>query len=135
MTYTVIEFLGQGGFARVQKVIDEFGVAYAKKTYEPNPQLLKDVGDVHLKRRFVREVRYQSTIKYPNVVEIVEHFLEDNPPYFIMPLAECTLKEELVSDPTLGENLHTALFGILAGLEFLHMSFVSTKKFWDYHHN
>lgn len=120
MPYTYKRFKGNGGFARVDIVVNEHGMEFAQKTYDPQPQLLQAVGDEHLKRRFIREVRYQTKVSHPNVVEIIEDFLTEDPPSFIMPLAECTLKDELNSDPTLGSNLHTALFDILAGLEFLH---------------
>ncbi|MFH4718079.1 serine/threonine-protein kinase [Vibrio alginolyticus] len=120
MSYQYHSFKGQGGFARVDIVTDGSGNQFAQKTYAPLPQLLQAVGDEHLKRRFIREVSYQKTVKHPNVVEILDDYLLENPPRFIMPLAECTLKDELATDPTLGANLHKALFDILAGLEFLH---------------
>jgi serine/threonine protein kinase len=120
MAYQFLSFKGQGGFARVDVVTNDSGETFAQKTYEPAPQLVQAVGDELLKRRFIREVRYQKTINHPNVVPIVEHFLTEDPPSFIMPLADCTLKEELVSDPTLGVNLNQSLFDILTGLEFLH---------------
>jgi len=120
MSYTFSKHIGRGGFAQVDIVTNEQGNSFAQKTYAPDPQLIKAVGDDHLKRRFVREVRYQSTINHPNIVQIIDFFLVENPPRFIMPLAVCTLRDELQQDPTLGTNLHTALFDILAGLEHLH---------------
>ncbi len=120
MTYKFEKNIGNGGFARVDIVTDSSSTRFAQKTYEPLPKLIQAVGDEHLKRRFIREVKYQKTIIHPNVVEILDDFLGENPPRFIMPLAECTLRDELNIDPTLGKNLHTALFDILAGLEFLH---------------
>ncbi|TNH97285.1 serine/threonine protein kinase [Aeromonas sobria] len=120
MNYSYLSFKGQGGFARVDVVTDQQGQLFAKKTYSPDAQLVRDIGDDHLKRRFIREVKYQSSVQHPNVVEVVEQFLQEDPPYFIMPLADCTLKDELQADATLGKNLMPALFGILAGLEFLH---------------
>jgi len=120
MNYNFSKHIGRGGFAQVDIVTNEHGYSFAQKTYAPDPQLIKAVGDDHLKRRFVREVRYQSTINHPNIVQIIDFFLDEDPPRFIMPLAECTLRDELQQDPTLGANLHTALFDILAGLEHLH---------------
>ncbi|MCE9781339.1 serine/threonine-protein kinase [Shewanella algae] len=120
MAYRVVSMKGQGGFARVDIVVNGAGRRFAQKTYDPAPQLLEQVGDEHLKRRFIREVKYQKEITHPNVVPIIEEFLSEDPPRFIMPLAECTLKDEMLVDSTLGDNLHTALFDILAGLEFLH---------------
>lgn len=122
MTYTFQYEKGRGGFARVDIVSNPHGQQFARKTYDPQPQLLNDVGDEELRRRFVREVQYQSSVNHPNVVRIVESFLSANPPAFIMPIAECTLKDEMWFDHTLGANLNTALFDILSGLEHLHRS-------------
>lgn len=122
MSYNYVTNKGAGGFARVDIVADNAGNTYAKKTYAPQTNLIEAVGDEHLKKRFVREVSYQLNLKHPNIVEILEHFLDEDPPSFIMPLAECTLKDELNDDPTLNGNLKTALFDILAGLEYLHDS-------------
>lgn len=122
MSYTFNYAKGRGGFARVDIVTNQLGQEFAQKTYDPQQQLLTDVGDTELRRRFVREVQYQSSISHPNVVRIVESFLGANPPAFIMPVADCTLKDEMVADPTLGANLNTALFDILSGLEHLHRS-------------
>lgn len=120
MSYTEVCEKGQGGFARVIEVRDVAGKHFAKKIYNPQKQIIDVVGDEHLKKRFKREVRYQSTLNHPNIVRILEHFLDDEPPYFIMPLAEGTLRDDLVADPTLGGDPRKALFDILAGLEVLH---------------
>lgn len=122
MTYRFEYEKGRGGFARVDIVSNLQGQHFAQKTYDPQPQLLTDVGDEELRRRFVREVQYQSSVNHPNVVQIVESFLWADPPAFIMPIAECTLKDEMAIDNTLGANLNTALFDILSGLEHLHRS-------------
>ena len=118
--YTVIEKLGQGGFAEVYKVTDENGEEYAEKVYHPNSELVSNVGEEQLKKRFAREVRCQSKIKHQNVVPIFETFLDTSPPSFVMPLASGTLQDELKLDSTLGANPKKALFDILAGLEALH---------------
>jgi serine/threonine protein kinase len=119
-TYTELEKLGAGGFAEVFKVVDENAIEYAKKVFKPNQQLVEAVGEKDLKRRFSREVKYQSKVENINVVSIVEHSLETDPPYFIMPLAECTLQDQLENDPTLKGNPKEALFDILSGLEAVH---------------
>jgi serine/threonine protein kinase len=122
MTYTFNYAKGRGGFARVDIVSDHHGQQFAQKTYDPQAQLLNDVGDAELRRRFVREVQYQSSVNHPNVVQILQSFLMADPPAFIMPVADCTLRDEMAFDPTLGTNLHTALSDILNGLEHLHRS-------------
>jgi eukaryotic-like serine/threonine-protein kinase len=119
--YSEIGEKGRGGFARVMIIADEITEEkFAKKIYAPQEHLVNAVGDEHLKKRFKREVRYQDSIDHPNVVKILEHFLDDEPPYFIMPLANCTLKDEVEADITLGGNPRKALFDILAGLEAVH---------------
>ncbi|MFQ2590346.1 serine/threonine-protein kinase [Aeromonas caviae] len=121
MTYIDVCDKGQGGFAKVIVVKHvETGRLYAKKIYSPQQSIINAVGDEHLKKRFKREVRYQSSLNHPNIAPILEHFLDDEPPYFIMPLAEETLQDELSADSTLGGDPRSALFDILAGLEILH---------------
>ena len=71
-------------------------------------------------RRFKREVRYQSQINHPNVVEVIEYNLNTEPPRFVMPLAIGSLKDDIESDRTLGGNPKKPLFDILAGLEAIH---------------
>jgi serine/threonine protein kinase len=121
VSYTEIEEKGRGGFARVVIIADDTtGEKFAKKIYAPQQNIVDAVGDDHLKKRFKREVRYQSSLNHPNIVVICKHFLDEEPPYFIMPLADCTLKDELDADHTLGGDPRKALFDILAGLETLH---------------
>ena len=121
MSYSEIKEKGRGGFARVVIVADnKTKKRFARKTYDPQEHLVDAVGDKLLKKRFKREVRYQDSLNHPNIVAIHEHFLDEEPPYFIMPLADCTLKDELEVDLTLGGNPRKALFDILAGLEALH---------------
>ena len=120
MSYTEVSEKGQGGFARVLVVEDSDGEQFAKKVYSPMDNILAAVGDEHLKKRFKREVKYQSKVKHRNVVPILESHLDEEPPYFIMPLAECTLQDEMRADPSLSGNYKSALFDVLAGLECMH---------------
>lgn len=121
MSYIEVEKKGSGGFATVFRVEESTtGISYAKKVYNPQQNIVDAVGDEHLKKRFKREVNYQSNLNHPNIVAIHESFLSEEPPYFIMPLADCTLKDELNIDATLGGNPRKALFDILTGLAVLH---------------
>lgn len=112
--------MGRGSFARVTEVENDSGVRCAKKTFEPMEHLVKAVGKENLERRFKREVKYQSTLSHPNIVPILESNLDDDPPFFLMPLAECTLKDELESDPSVDGRYKEVLFDLLSGLECLH---------------
>lgn len=120
MEYNEIEEIGQGGFAKVILVQNEDKKEFAKKVFSPLPSIIKNVGENDLKRRFIREVKYQSSLKHRNIVEIIESYLTNEPPFFIMPLADCTLRDELIEDSTLNGEPNLALFDILAGLEVMH---------------
>ncbi|MDF2603494.1 serine/threonine-protein kinase [Sphingomonas sp.] len=116
MAYDAIEILGRGGFGVVERVVDGAGQVFARKTLEVPAHI--DVAA--MKPRFEREVRYQRAITHPNVVHIFDHDLNANPPWFIMPMAECSLLDEMSVDRTLGGAPLKALFDILAGLEEIH---------------
>jgi serine/threonine protein kinase len=116
MAYQLKNKIGQGGFGLVEEVQRDDGLRYARKTLVVPPNL----DPAMVKPRFEREVKYQSAISHNHVVPIFDHDLTASPPWFIMPLAECSLLDQLQQDRTLGGDLHTALFHILAGLEEIH---------------
>ncbi|TPG11968.1 serine/threonine protein kinase [Sphingomonas oligophenolica] len=108
--------MGQGGFGIVEEVIGEDGLRYARKTLVVPPNLEVD----QVKPRFEREVKYQSAISHNHVVHIFHHDLTANPPWFTMPLAQCSLLDEMMIDRTFSGDPRLALFSILAGLEEIH---------------
>lgn len=114
-----IRRLGEGGFAAVDEVVMPNGERFARKTLQPQSNILQVVSMEKLRERFSREVRYQSGISHPNVVKIFDWDLDSDPPYCLMELAEATLADELLADRTLGGNPQPALFDILAGLQAL----------------
>lgn len=116
MDYTVIKEIGRGGFGIVEKVRGADGQIYARKSLIVPPHL----DATGMQRRFEREVKYQSAISHENVVQILAQDPSDKLSWFIMPLAECSLLDEMLVDRTLGENLHVVLFHVLAGLEEIH---------------
>ncbi len=120
MDYTVISEKGNGAFAKVFVVENAAGEQFAQKVYSPIENILTAVGDSNLKKRFKREVKYQSKVNHRNVVPILESHLLEIPPFFIMPLAECTLQEELKDDPSLSGEYKKVLFDVLSGLECIH---------------
>jgi serine/threonine protein kinase len=125
MAYTKIKELGRGGFGRVYEVCDGKQETFAMKEFSPNAELqaVIDKGIVSLedlKKRFFKEVKYQSRVKSRNVVKIIGSNLENVTPWYVMELGVGTLQDDLIADRTLGNNLKTALFDILAGLEAIH---------------
>jgi serine/threonine protein kinase len=116
MNYHYVAERGKGGFGVVAEVRGDDGHLYARKSLIVPPNLT----EAEVRPRFEREVRYQSAICHPNVVRIITSDLDATPPWFIMPLAKCSLHDELMLDRTLGGDPTTALFHILAGLEEIH---------------
>lgn len=81
--------IGQGGFGAVfngQRTEDgwECVIKYLREPYGPDDR-----------RRFQREVRMQSLLKHPFIVSVVGRNLDADPPWFVMPKAECSLRRAL----------------------------------------
>jgi eukaryotic-like serine/threonine-protein kinase len=84
--YLVRGFLGQGGMGAVLRVHDrtretEFALKYCE--------------EIRFHQRFGREVRCMSRVKSNHVIEIVDSSIDNDPPYFVMPLAVGSLEEKL----------------------------------------
>jgi serine/threonine protein kinase len=85
--------LGAGGFGvvyEVERTLD--GLALAGKA-------LRRGASQRDRRRFEREVRLQAKLDHPNIVPIVAMNLDDDPPWFVMPVAQENLRTLLVSVP------------------------------------
>ncbi|MCR9257530.1 MAG: serine/threonine protein kinase [Alphaproteobacteria bacterium] len=115
----VLRRIGQGGFGNVDHVVMKDGTERARKEFSQNqplsPELLENV-----QKRFSKEVKVQSAVDHPNIVPILSSNLSANPPNYTMPLAECSLDDDLTADRTLGGRFISALSDIVAGLEELH---------------
>ena len=118
MKFAVKNEIGRGGFGIVERGRGDDGNDYALKTLNAAAFSPDETAD--LTKRFEREVRYQSQVHHPNVVEIVEYNLDDDPPWFVMPLAMGSLTDDIDADRTLGGNPGKPLFDILVGLEAIH---------------
>lgn len=110
--------LGKGGFGVVERVQLQDGSFVARKTL----QLTNDQEEnVNLKRRFKREVEYQSSFNHPNIVNILQTNLDGHPPSFMMPLATCHLGGEGKAGLTFDfDTKIKAFLNTLAGLKALH---------------
>lgn len=85
--YQVRSVIGRGGMGTVLHVEStRDGQSYALKYCLPGE-------NVH--RRFVREVRFLSGLKHPNIVPVVDARLEHTPAYYVMPLAVGSLQDEV----------------------------------------
>ena len=120
MKLTLIENIGPGGFGVVDKVQDEKGNIYARKTFQiNNPNFPASLVD-NARQRFVREAKYQKAILHKNIVPVLFENLKTNPPFYLMPLAVSTLFSDLEKERTLSGKFMNAIMDIIAGLEELH---------------
>jgi hypothetical protein len=119
---TVVGELARGGFGRVERVRAADGRILARKVFEPSPRLgLPDELDLpKLRKRFEREVRVQMALAPYGMMPIEHAALDEEPPWFLMPLAERNYREQVREDRR-GERISPEpLLDILNGLEELH---------------
>ena len=119
--FSVIREIGKGGFGIVHEVLDTNGDRFAKKTYLINQSFtVTDEINAHLKRRFEREAKLQSGISHRNIVPILKKNLDEDPAYFLMPVAEASLEQDFHKDKTIGGKWMNAILDIISGLEEIH---------------
>lgn len=113
--------IGSGGFGLVDAAvrIDEDGREIegnlARKTLLPHhaafPQILK---------RFKREVRFLGEMEHPHVIPVVGRNLSDDPPWFVMPRAECNLLQVIPEHVDDRDWIVEIFTGILEGVAHAH---------------
>jgi serine/threonine-protein kinase len=89
--YQLLEPIGSGGMAGVWAVQDEAGHRYALKS--PASGLRADAGTW---RRFAREAKAMCLIDHPNVVSVVDVFVEAESLYLVMELVPGRTLDKLV---------------------------------------
>lgn len=120
MEYTFIKHIDHGGFGKVEKVKGSDGQFYAKKTFELDPRMMEGGLEENAKKRFIQEAQFQSSLNHKNVVPVIELFIDSDPPFFIMPLAEGSLEEDAKTKAINASNFMQPILDILSGLEELH---------------
>lgn len=95
--------IGSGGFGTVEEAvrIDEEGAVVEEGLAQKKllPEFVKDAEAV---ARFRREVRYLDEMDHPHVIPVVGRNLSASPPWFIMPRAEGSLRDQI--DDHVGEE-------------------------------
>lgn len=86
-TYKKIREIGRGGFSVIFEVLSKENEKFAMKELTDNT----DDG----KRRFIREISLISRISNQNIISIIDKNVESEPFTFIMPLADCNLRQFL----------------------------------------
>ncbi|HRJ31291.1 MAG TPA: serine/threonine-protein kinase [Cyclobacteriaceae bacterium] len=119
MDLKFIETIGQGGFGIVDRVSNKKGDILARKMFLVSIKTSPDLHD-HVKKRFIREAKVQKQFVHKNIVPVLDEDLEIDPPYFLMPVAESSLADDIEKDRTLKGNYMQAMMDIIAGLEEIH---------------
>ncbi len=80
-----------GGQGSVWKATSPSGSIVAYKVFQANPASV----DIPLdRRRFVSEIRIQSTVGHPGIVSVIEEGVDVNGnPFYVMELADCSLQQ------------------------------------------
>jgi serine/threonine protein kinase len=119
--YEVIKEIGRGGYGIVYEVVNDNQEFYALKQfsinqdYSPSDELIE-----HFKKRFERETLTQEEFRSINIVPILNYDFNTDPMYYVMPLANCTLKDELDLTQLSDADKVNVIYDILNGLEAIH---------------
>ncbi len=118
----VLREINRGGFGRVEEIETQSGERLARKVFDPLPDVIRSSpsGVAKLKKRFEREAKTQASLDRDYFVPILEMNLEGNAPWFSMPLADRTLRDELVASRSDRTIPTSALADVMNSLEQLH---------------
>ncbi len=112
--------LDGGGFADVYRASD-------LKVREGEPhgvvaiKVLRELVDVQVRRRFMRELRLISQCAHPNIVKILESGESDGGSlWYAMPLAKSSLSEMLDQYSGNDDRIAQVMLQVLAGVRFVH---------------
>jgi len=111
--YLIEDEIGEGGMGKVFRVTHE-GNSFALK-------ICTDLDEESVKR-FKREVRLMNSVNHENVIEILEMNLDNDPPYFVMPLCQCSLDDKLGQLQNKHELALKLLFQVCKGINAIHLS-------------
>lgn len=110
--------LGKGGQGTVwQAIRHDTGETVAMKFPLESLDMSEGSPD---RKRFVREVRYQSTLRHAGIMPIVAMNLKAAKPFLVMPLASHSLEDLLTSGRLTEELTFSIAAEVLAALEYAH---------------
>lgn len=117
----VVRTIDRGAFGSVELVELEDGTICARKVFAPAFAVANSSDAQKLKTRFQREVSLQSTLPADLFVPILGHDLNDDPPWFLMPLCERTLQQEMDAHAKVSSIPAAALLNVLDSLHYLEL--------------
>ena len=112
--YKKQERINSGGFGvvyRAVRVEDSEIVAYKELPLGANEEE---------KKRFAREVRIQAKLEHKHIVPILGYNLQIEAPFFVMPIAEASLRERLGQIAGDTHKVFSIFHQLLDGLEYAH---------------
>lgn len=116
-----VDVINRGGFGRVEQVQLDDGRIVARKVFDPTQDVIAGADIGKLKRRFKREVRVQSSLSGDFVVPVISFDLDDDQPWFTMPLCDRNYSVQIAEDKANGVVSRQPLADILNALEALHL--------------
>lgn len=120
-----IKKIGEGAFGYVEKIElynlnnDICGI-YGRKILSPKAEILKNISLDEVKRRFIREVIYQSNCSSKNIISICLFNQYIDTPYFIMELGICDLQKDIESEILNEDKKIEILTMIVHGMKNIH---------------
>ncbi|MBQ7149464.1 MAG: serine/threonine protein kinase [Prevotella sp.] len=111
--YTILSEVGRGGFGVVY-MVEKDSQRYAMKAVLPN-------ADQETVTRFRREARMLSIVNDENVIAITDCDLDNNPPFYIMPLCSESLTHRVRAGMSDDESL-TACIDFCKGIYAIHQA-------------
>lgn len=117
----VVRSINRGGMGRVEEVELLDGTRAARKVFDPDPLAYSNALEFEkLRKRFEREVKYQTELGRHGAMPVLGSALKDDPPWFVMPLADKTYADQIIEDRANKKISPEPLADILSGLEQLH---------------
>jgi hypothetical protein len=116
----LIRVINNGGFGRVEEVELPSTKRAARKVFDPEPFFVAAAGVTKLKERFKREVKVQSALDPKFCMPVLDVGLAAEPPWFTMPLADRSLRDEINDARAANTIPKKALADVLNALEAIH---------------
>jgi len=93
---------------------------YARKVLNPDPDILRSITYDEIKRRFIREVIYQSKCSHTNIIQIFlfNQYVEN--PYFVMEHGQTDLSSEMMTNALSEERKIEIMLMMLQATKRIH---------------
>lgn len=117
----VLRHINRGGMGTVDEVELLDGTRAARKIFDPDQLLFTNTLELEkLRKRFEREVKYQTELGNVGAMPVLGHDLRATPPWFVMPLATKTYAQQIAEDRAASKISPEPLADILSSLEQIH---------------